>query len=145
MPRKKAGNHSDTGKPLPHCNALLICEKVTQSQITAKITIHNLIEKFGLRVFPGRSTPFSIFLEVYDGIGRYPITVEFNDLADGSTIAETKLHDLDFPDRLARIQVTVPVELVRLSQPGRYELVVFVGGQQLASQHFNAEVDDGGK
>ncbi|HVA48775.1 MAG TPA: hypothetical protein VNH11_20585 [Pirellulales bacterium] len=55
---------SNAAKPLPHCKALLVCEKVTESQITGKITLHNLIERFGLRVFPGRSTRFATFLQV---------------------------------------------------------------------------------
>jgi len=29
MPKPNPGDHSDAGKPLPHCKALLICEKVT--------------------------------------------------------------------------------------------------------------------
>ncbi|HVA48774.1 MAG TPA: hypothetical protein VNH11_20580 [Pirellulales bacterium] len=69
--------------------------------------------------------------------------MEINDLTDGSTIAETRLDDLDFPDRLAKIQVMVPFEFVPLPRPGRYELVVLVDGQPLASQQFDAEVDHG--
>lgn len=142
---KSKSPDANPGKPLPHCKSLLICEKVTESQLSGKITLHNLIETFQVRTFPGRSTRFSVFLQVYDGIGRYPIAMRFSDLTDGSIIAETELHHLDFPDRLARIQVTVPIESVGLSQAGRYELVVFVGDQPLASQHFDAEIDDGRK
>jgi hypothetical protein len=90
MSKTKPGD-ADSGRPLPHRNALLVCEKVTESQITGKITLHNLIEKFELRAYPGRSTRFSIFLP----------------------------------------------------RPGRYELVVFLDGRQLASQHFEAEIANG--
>jgi hypothetical protein len=144
MSKELSRDHSDAGKPLPHCKALLFCEKVTEIQITEKITLHNLIEKFAVPGFPGRSTRFTVFLQVYDGIGRYSLAVEFMDLADGSTIAGAKLDDLDFPDRLTKIQVMVPFDFVRLSRPGRYEVVVLVDGEPLARQHFDAEVDDGG-
>lgn len=75
---------------------MLLCEKVTESQISGKITLHNLIDRFALRSFPGRSTRFAIFLQAYDGIGRYGIKVEINDLADGSTVAHGEADDLDF-------------------------------------------------
>lgn len=143
MTKENHPDHAESGRPLPHCKALLLCEKVTESQLTGKVTLHNLIEEFSSRVFPGRSTPFAIFLQVYDGIGRYPLSVEINDLVDGSIIAESKLDELDFPDRLAKIQVMVPFEFLPLPRPGRYELVVFIGGEPLASQHFDAEIDDG--
>ena len=35
------------------------------------------------------------------------------------------------------------MDFVRLPQAGRYEVVAFVNGHQLAQQHFEAEVDDG--
>jgi hypothetical protein len=136
--------HPERSKPLPHCKALLLCEKVTESQLTGKTTLHNLVRQFALPRFPGRSTPFTIFLELYDGTGRYSVRLQFNSLVDDSTIAETSVDDLDFLGRLAKIQVTVPVEYVRLSQPGRYELVVFLDEQPLASQYFDAELGDGG-
>ncbi|HEV3341911.1 MAG TPA: hypothetical protein VG125_16205 [Pirellulales bacterium] len=141
MAKENPDDHSETHKPLPHCKALLLCEKVTESQLTDKITLHNLIETFNLRSFPGRSTPFTIFLQVYDGIGRYPITVEVNDLTGGLTIAEIDLDDFDFPERLVMIQMTAPIDSVPLPHPGRYELVIVLDGQPLARQYFVAEVD----
>lgn len=131
------------GRPLPHCKAMLLCEKVTESQISGKITLHNLIDKFAIRSFPGRSTRFVIFLQAYDGIGRYRIKVEINNLADGSTIAQGELDDLDFRARLVTIELMAPYEFVNLPRPGRYEVVVLLDGQPFAQQHFDAEVDDG--
>lgn len=142
MAKENDDEPAETVKPLPHCKALLLCEKVTESQLTGKVTLHNLIEGFQSRIFSGRSTRFTIFLEAYDGIGRYSLSVEFNDLSDGSTIADLALDDLDFTDRLARIQIAVPIDFVQLSVAGRYELVVFVNGEQLSSQHFEAEIGD---
>lgn len=143
MSKENPRDQADPGKPLPHCKALLICEKVSVSQITGAVSLHNIVERFRLRVFPGRSNRFTIFLQVYDGIGRYSMVVGFNDLADDSTIAEIKFDDLDFPDRLAKIDITIPLDFVQLPRPGRYELVIFVDGQPLARQHFDAEADDG--
>lgn len=143
MAKENPRGPSHVVKPLPHCKVLLICEKVTISQITGAISLHNLIEKFRLRVLPGRSCPFTIYLQVYDGIGRYSLEIEINDLADDSRVAVSKLDDLDFPDRLAKIDITIPIDFVPLPRAGRYELVVYAGGQPMARQHFNAEADDG--
>lgn len=140
---RERSEKNPTQKPLPHCKAMLLCEKVTVSQITGMVSLHNLIENFPIRAFPGRSTRFALFLQAYDGIGRYGTRVEINDLADGSTIAQAELDDLDFLDRLATIQLMVPFEFVNLPEPGRYEVVVLLDGQPFAQQHFDAEIDDG--
>ena len=141
MAKEKTDEHAEAGKPLPHCKALLLCEKVTESQLTEKITLHNLIETFGLRSFPGRSTPFVIFIELYDGIGRYKLTIEVHDLSDDSMVAHTTYGNLEFPERLTRIVVTIPIDFVQLPRPGRYELVALANGQEIGRQYFDVEVE----
>lgn len=141
MSNEEPNNSAEVGKPLPHCRALLICEKVTESQLTEKITLHNLIEKFSLRSFPGRSTPFVIFIQLYDGIGRYKLTIEVHDLSDDSMVARTTYGNLEFPERLTRMVVTIPIDFVQLPRPGRYELVALANGQEIGRQYFDFEVE----
>lgn len=140
MSNKDPNDDAEAGKPLPHCKALLICEKMTESQLTEKITLHNLIENFGLRAFPGRSTPFVIFIQLYDGIGRYKLTIEVHDLSDDSMVARTTYGDLEFPERLTRMVVTIPIDFVQLPRPGRYELVALANGQDVGRQYFDVEM-----
>jgi hypothetical protein len=69
------------------------------------------------------------------------MTMEVNALDDDTSVAKATLADLDFPDRLARIDVVIPVDFIHLPRAGRYELVVSVDGQELARQYFDAELE----
>ncbi|HVA50526.1 MAG TPA: hypothetical protein VNH11_29545 [Pirellulales bacterium] len=133
---------SIANKPLPHCKAFLICKEVTEDEETGEISLYALIETFRQHTFPGPTAPFVVFLQVYDGIGRYQMSIEANALDDDASVARATVADLDFPERLAKIDIAIPVDSVYLPRPGRYELLVFVDGQELARQYFNAEIQD---
>jgi hypothetical protein len=64
--------NSDTTrhKPLPQCKAFLLCDKVSQDETTAQLTLHKLIETLRFPIFPADSVPFVVFMQLYDGIGR---------------------------------------------------------------------------
>lgn len=129
-------------KPLPHCRAILLCEDVGEDPATGELSLHKLVERFRMPVFPAPSRPFVVFVQLYDGIGRYRVNMEVNALDDDTSVARATLPDLDFPDRLAKIDMMIPVKSVFVPRPGRYELIVLLDGQELARQHFDAETDD---
>lgn len=140
MAHNDSGSQSG-GRPLPHCKAMLLCEKVSESRINRALTLHSLIDVFQLSGFPNYSGPFAVFLQLYDGIGQYHLTLEISDLADDTSVSRTWLAELEFPERLAKIDVVVPIESVHLPRPGRYELVVLADSQELSRQYFRAETD----
>lgn len=129
-------------KPLPHCRAILICERVADDPATGELTLHKLIECFRMPAFPAASPSFMVFVQLYDGIGRYRVSMALNALDDDTSVARATLPDVDFPDRLAKMEMIIPVDSVFLPRPGRYELIVLLEGQELARQHFDAETDD---
>ncbi len=85
-----------------------------------------------LPVFPGPSPSFEIFVELYDGIGVYDLSIEVDDRFDDKTIARATLVDLDFTERLAKMDLAFPVQSVALPHPGRYDVLALVRGQELA-------------
>lgn len=132
----------NANKPLPHCRAILLCEDVGEDEATGAISLINLIEHFKTDTFPAQTRPFMLFLQLYDGIGRYGVCIEARALDDDTSVARATLSDVDFPERLAKIEMMVPVDSVLLPRPGRYELALLLDGQELAKQHFDAETDD---
>jgi hypothetical protein len=133
---------SITRKPLPHCQALLLCKQVVQDDETLAISLFNLIESFSQQTSPGPTPPFVVFLQLYDGIGRYKLSMEANALGDDARVARATIGDVDFPERLAKMDIAIPVDSIFVPRPGRFELVVFVDGQELARQYFSVEVQD---
>lgn len=129
-------------KPLPQCKAFLLCEDITQDEVTGKLTLHELIEGLTFPEFPADSIPFAIFVQLYDGIGRYQLAVEVRDLADNTSMRVAPFSDLEFPERLAKMDVVLPVRFLRLPRSGRYEFAVFLDGDELATQPIIAELED---
>lgn len=111
-------------KPLPHCRAILLCERVAGDAATGEITLHRLTERFRMRVFPGASQPFMVFLQLYDGIGRYRVSMALNALDDDTCVALATLPDVDFPERLAKMEMIIPVDN---DNPGGFGVVAATG------------------
>ena len=130
-------------KPLPQCKAFLLCEGVDEDDVTAQLSLSKLIEDFQFPAFPADSAPFVAFMQLYDGIGRYRLAVELRDLSDNTSMAITVSSSLDFPQRLVKMDVILPVDSLRLPRSGRYEFAVLVDGEEVASQPFDAELFNG--
>ena len=145
MPDRTSNSKHDRAKPLPQCKALLLCEDVFEDELSGQYSLHKLIEALEFSAFPGDSAAFAIFLQLYDGIGTYELSVELHDLAENTKAAMAFIMSLDFTERLARMDVILPVDSLRLPRPGRYELVVSLDGVELASQILDAEVVNGEK
>ena len=126
-------------KPLPQCKAFLICEGVGLNSMTGQFNLYGVVNALSFPKFPAAARPLVAFLQLYDGIGRYELGVELRDLADESSVAAGIFGDLDFPERLAKMEVGVPIDSMRLPRPGRYEIAVLLDGQELATQFINAE------
>lgn len=80
------------------------------------------------------------FLQLYDGIGRYELSMELRNLADDSGLAAGLFGNLDFPERLAKMEVGLPIDSMRLPIAGRYEIAILLDGRELATQFIDAEV-----
>ncbi|HET6882542.1 MAG TPA: hypothetical protein VFI31_20415 [Pirellulales bacterium] len=142
MEERNPSEPSAAGKPLPHCNAFLLCEEVTENNVTGAVCLMNLVEVVLLSEFPGSWGPFVLFLQLYDGIGRYGVRVELHDLTD-DRVAKAGFYEVDFPNRLDKMDLAIPIEAMRLPRPGRYKWVVYLNDEELAMQYFDAEAENG--
>ncbi len=143
MRKDSTGGTSRGGKPPPHCKSLLLCRETSEDATTGELTLRHLVETLYCTEFPGWTPPFSVFAQLYDGIGGYEWEIRVQDLVDGAIIARGTHGHLEFPERLAKMYLIVPIRSMRLPHPGRYELVVFANGDELARQYFDAEAYDG--
>lgn len=87
-----------------------------------------------------------VFLQLIDGIGRYDLTLEIQDLAEQHTIARGVGPRIAFPDRVTPLQLRLQIPALPLKHPGRYDVIVFADGQEIDRQQFVAvaEEDHGG-
>jgi hypothetical protein len=129
-------------KPLPQCKAFLICEEAEIDDITGQFNLYNVVNWLSLPDFPGETPPLASYLQLYDGIGRYDLSIELRNLADDTSVTAENFSYLDFPERLAKMELVLPIDSVRLPRPGRYELAILFDGQELATQFIDAEVSN---
>lgn len=126
-------------KPLPQCKAFLICERVGIDVATGQFNLYNVVNSLASPRFPADVPPLVAFLQLYDGIGRYELSMELRNLADDTGFAAGVFGNLDFPERLAKMEVGLPIESMRLPNAGRYEIAILLDGRELATQFIDAE------
>ncbi len=136
-------NRKKAGKPPPRCEALLLCQEAIEDPASGEFSLFHVKHSLRLAAFPGPSPPFAVFVQLYDGIGVYDLTIEVRDLAGDVTVARTTVPGLDFPERLVTMDLAVAIQSLGLPHPGRYVLVASIAEQELARQHFLAEAEDG--
>jgi hypothetical protein len=88
--------------------------------------------------FPAFTRPFTAFLQLSEGIGRYEIVVEIHDLRANQVLARAAGTGVQFPERLTMLNLTIPVPPLPLTHAGGYDLVVFANGQEIDRQKFSA-------
>jgi hypothetical protein len=93
--------------------------------VSGNVTIINTFNAFGVPQFPGQTGPFLIFLQLTDGIGDYNVDVEFIDLQDDRVIARAVgPAKIEFPNKLARMNVMIPIPPLYVLHDGSYEIRV---------------------
>ena len=88
---------SFANKPLPQCKAFLICEEAEFDDLTGRFDLYGLVNTLTFSEFPAHVPPLTLFLQLYDGIGRYEFSVELRNLADGDSVAAGSFGHLAFP------------------------------------------------
>lgn len=127
-------------KPLPQCKAFLICEDVEIDDATGQFDLYKLVNVLSFSKFPATVPSLVAFLQLYDGIGRYDLSLELRNLADDNSVSAGIFGHLEFPERLVKIEVALPIDSMRLPHPGRYELAVLLDAQELATQFIDVEI-----
>jgi hypothetical protein len=131
-------------KPPPICKAILLCDHVIVDALTKKLSIIGIFEAFAIVSTPPTTAPFTAFLQMTDGVGRYGVTIEIHDLQTGKILGRTREVQIEFPQRQTKLNFFSPVPPLPLPTPhvGRYDFVVFADGQEIDRQQF--EVRDAG-
>jgi hypothetical protein len=125
-------------KPPPQCKAILLCQQTIVEADTASVSLIGIIHEIAIPGFPGQTRSMEAFLQLVDGIGRYDINVEVHDLREDRIIAKATGPRVDFPNRLATLQLAIPVPSLPIAHQGRYDLIVFANGREIDRQQFTA-------
>jgi hypothetical protein len=129
------------GLPPPKCKAILLCERTIIEAETGQVSLIALLEKFMLPEVPGQVAPFTVYLQLTDGIVQhdYEIFVELHDLANDAVLASAG-RKVRWEDRLSRKDLFMPVKVLQVEHAGTYDIVVFADNQEIDRQKFRVDV-----
>ena len=122
----------------------MICEEVEVDEVTGQFDLYKIVNSLSFTGFPAESQPLAAYLQLYDGIGRYELSLELRNLKDESSVSAELLSHLDFPERLVKMELVLPIDSMRLPHPGRYEFAILFDRREVATQFIDAEVANGG-
>jgi hypothetical protein len=137
MPEKKPPR-ARAEKPLPRCKAILLCDHTIVEAGTGKVSLIGIVHAFAFPTFPALTRPMTAYLQLTEGIGRYEVGLEIRDLAMSQAIAQARGAAIEFADRLATVQLMLPIPALALQHMGPYEVLVFANGQEIDRQKFTA-------
>ena len=136
-----------TGKgriPPPKCKAILLCDQTILEAGTGKVSIIGIHDNWFATQFPCLTRPFMAFLQLTDGVGKYAISVEVHDLHTDQIIAQARIAEVVFPERVTKINLMIPVPPLPLQHAGSYDFVVLADGQEIDRQQFQVVQITGG-
>jgi hypothetical protein len=119
--------------PLPQAQAFVACRKITNDPQTGEIVIVGPVSHVPITEFPA-VIRLAIYAHVTAGHGTYPLQFQLRG-ADGDAVWQWKPADpLCHPDPLTPQQLAFHELLVSVEKPGRYDLALLTGGDEIARQ-----------
>jgi hypothetical protein len=113
--------------------AFVACRKITNDPQTGEIVIVVPVGHVPINDFPA-VIRLALYAHVTGGHGTYRLAFELR-AADGDTVWQWQPVDpLHHADPLAPMQITFNELRVSVQAPGRYDLVLLAGGDDIASQ-----------
>jgi hypothetical protein len=124
----------EEGFPPPECKALLLCERVIRDEFTGLYSLINIFDNINVFALPCLIGPYLLFLQITDGVGRYRITVEIQDLPSGAVLAREDQPEIELPDPNVKWVGILAVPPFEISQAGFYDVLVLANGQEINRQ-----------
>jgi hypothetical protein len=144
MAKKQARNGRRGKKPPPKCKAILLCDQAIVEAVTGKVSVIGIFDNWFVPQFPCLIRPFMAFLQLTDGVGKYGVSVDVHDLQADQIIAQARVAEVVFPERVSKVNLMIPVPPLPLQHAGSYDFVVLADGQEIDRQQFQAIQVTGG-
>jgi hypothetical protein len=144
---KKKRARKKAPKPPPKCKAILLCNQTIVDASTGQVSIIGTFDELHLPTLPGSTRPFTVYLQLTDGIGEYALAIEIHDLNEDQVLARVAGPAIEFTERIGNFSLVIEVPALPLTHAGFYDLVVFADRQEIDRQKFLAtslgEQEDG--
>jgi len=119
--------------PPPQVQAFVVCREITQDDRTGEIVITGPVSHVPITEFPA-TIRLAVYAHATGSHGTYRLAFELR-AADGDTVWRWQPVDpLHHADSLVPMQITFDELRVNVQEPGRYDLVLLAGDDEIATQ-----------
>lgn len=145
MPAEETKQGDGKGQiPPPKCKALLLCQYALVEAKTGRPSIIGVINNLTVPRCPIVIPPMHAFLQLVNGIGRYDIVLNFQDIAEGVVLRRGIGLSVIFVERLLKMNIILPIPPLRIPHEGVHEIVIFANEQEIERQKFAAIIEPKG-
>jgi hypothetical protein len=120
-------------KQCPMALSLQVCEKVVIEAETRNLTLVNCFTQRVVEANPPEPISFIVCSNLLGGRGRMPLHVRVESL-EGFDIISERTGVISFRDPLHEIRLRIPMDEVAFPTKGRYQVVLLVDNQMVASR-----------
>jgi hypothetical protein len=126
---------------VPVCKVILLCQKVKRNRSTKQTDLIGIVEGgFAFDELPGEVGPFWGYVRLVQGVGKFAIRVEIQDLLTGESLTDLPTRELEFSEPDTFGVVSVPFRRVRFTHEGAYDFVVFADTDEIARLKFRVQI-----
>jgi hypothetical protein len=119
--------------PPPLAQAFVICRQIYEDARTHEFILIDPLNRLVLPVTPTHVT-VSLYGHLSGGRGLYQMHVQLKDSDDEEAWAWTVPTKVDIPDPLEPHQIALYDLSVKIPRPGKYDLILFANGHEIARQ-----------
>jgi hypothetical protein len=124
--------------PLPVCTAFLACNRIEENPQTKDKVLIGLPRAYHHHFFPN-ACPIGFFIRLTEAHGNYRVEVQLQTPEGEVVWHDGPLQAIPLDDPLLIYDLTLNVCVV-FPQPGTYDLVLMVNGEELSRQRFPAHL-----
>lgn len=115
--------------------AMIVSDKIVHEQETKKISLIGLFSTIHAESFPCVHSRMHIYAALTDYVGSAKCEIRFSD-ETGKRIADLPPQYLNFPEKLAIVEITFAINNLPLPKEGIYHFDLFIDGQPVGHRKF---------
>ncbi len=115
--------------------AMIVSDKIIHEEETKKISLIGLFSTIHAKSFPCVHDKMHIYIALTDYAGSAKCELTFSD-DTGQQIAHLPPQNLNFPEKLAIVEITFGINNLPLPKEGIYHFDLFIDGQPIGHRKF---------
>ena len=119
-------------REVPVCLALVVCDSILREEGTHKLSLFGLFNSIAAASFPTRHAKMHIYAAVTNYVGEATGKLKFS--APGGDLLAELSGSLNFPDKLAVVELNFVINGMVFPRPGAYTIEFFVADHLIQSR-----------